>query len=67
MAFTDHGKIQMNIPAWASGATGHGDVLRRGEEYWFYFQSTSDLGKTFQIGLARQPVPAMLPGNSTKP
>ncbi len=55
--FTDNGRIKMNIPAWAAGAFGHGDVLRHGDEYWFYFQGTCDLGKTFQIGLARQPVP----------
>jgi hypothetical protein len=56
-SFTDNGRIKMNIPAWAAGAFGHGDVLRHGDEYWFYFQGTCNLGKTFQIGLARQPVP----------
>ena len=54
--FKDCGKIRMNVPTWASGAFGHGDVLRHGDEYWLYFQGTSDGGKTFQIGLARQPV-----------
>jgi hypothetical protein len=59
--FEDGGKIKMNVPTWASGAFGHGDVLRYGDEYWLYFQGTSNGGKTFQIGLAKHPV-----GTSTR-
>ena len=55
--FTDQGKIQINTPKFASGSLSHGDILRQGDEYWFYFQGTCDVGKTFQIGLAKQPVP----------
>jgi len=50
--FQDLGKIDMDVPAFASGAFGHGDVIRHGDEVWFYFQGTRDGGKTFRIGLA---------------
>jgi len=53
--FVDHGKIKIKVPAWASGAFGHGDVIGRDNQYWLYFQGTSDGGKTFQIGLAIHP------------
>jgi len=51
--FKDLGKIDMNVPSWASDAFGHGDVIRKGDEDWLYFQGTHDGGKTFQIGLAK--------------
>jgi hypothetical protein len=53
--FVDRGKIRIKVPAWASGAFGHGDVVCRDNQYWLYFQGTSDGGKTFQIGLAKHP------------
>jgi len=53
--FVDRGKIKIKVPAWASGAFGHGDVVCRDHQYWLYFQGTSDGGKTFQIGLAKHP------------
>jgi hypothetical protein len=28
-------------------------VIKNGSEYWFYFQGTSEKGKTFKIGLAK--------------
>jgi hypothetical protein len=55
--FVDHGKIRIKVPAWASGAFGHGDVICRDNQCWLYFQGTSDGGRTFQIGLAKHPVP----------
>lgn len=54
--------MKMNVPKWASGAFGHGDVLRHGDEYWFYFQGTDNGGKSFLIGLAKQPVPGAADG-----
>ena len=54
--FTKVGKITMNIPTWASGAFGHGDIIQNGNEYWFYFQGTRNNGVIFQIGLARQKI-----------
>ena len=55
--FTDNGKIKINTPEFAKGTLSHGDIIRQGNEYWFYFQGTRDWGKRFQIGLAKQPVP----------
>ncbi len=52
--FTKLGKISMNIPSWATGAFGHGDIIEHGDEYWFYFQGTKTNGVIFQIGLAKQ-------------
>ncbi len=54
--FTKLGKITMNIPSWATGAFGHGDIIEHGDEYWFYFQGTKTNGVIFQIGLARQKI-----------
>ena len=59
--FTDHGKISINTPPFAAGSLCHGDIIMVGHEYWFYFQGTNDGGKRFQIGLAKQPVPAVVP------
>lgn len=56
--FKDRGRIQITNPDFAKGTLSHGDTLRQGDEYWFYFQATRDGGKKFQIGLAKQPVPA---------
>ena len=50
--FQDLGKIDMEAPAFAADAVGHGDVIRCGGEDRFYFQGTRDGGKTFRIGLA---------------
>jgi len=50
--FKDLGKIDMDVPTWASDSFGHGDVIRVGDEDRFYFQGTHDGGKSFQIGLA---------------
>lgn len=55
--FADNGRIKINTPDFARGSLCHGDIIRQGNEYWFYFQGTKDGGKRFQIGLARQPVP----------
>ena len=55
--FVDAGRIQINTPEFASGSLSHGDIIRHGDDYWFYFQATRDGGRRFQIGLARQPVP----------
>jgi len=55
--FTDRGRIKINTPSFAAGSLSHGDILRHGDEYWFYFQGTRDVGQRFQVGLARQPVP----------
>jgi len=55
--FTDEGRIKINTPPFAEGSLCHGDILRQGDDYWFYFQATRDVGKRFQIGLAKQPVP----------
>jgi predicted GH43/DUF377 family glycosyl hydrolase len=51
--FKDLGKAFDSVPSWASDSNGHGDVIISGDERLFYFQGTHDLGKTFQIGLAR--------------
>ena len=59
--FVDCGKIKITNPEFAKGTLSHGDILRQGGEYWFYFQGTRDGGKRFQIGLARQSVPAAKP------
>ena len=55
--FTDNGRIKINTPKFAAGSLSHGDIIRQGDEYWFYFQGTCDVGKRFQVGLAKQPVP----------
>ncbi len=55
--FTDQGWIKINTPKFAAGSLSHGDIIREGNEYWFYFQGTCDVGKRFQVGLAKQPVP----------
>jgi len=55
--FVDHGRIKIRNPAFAAGTLSHGDIVRQGDDYWFYFQATRNGGKTFQVGLARQPVP----------
>jgi len=57
--FIDRGKIRINAPQFASRTLSHGDIIRQGNEYWFYFQGTRDGGRKFQIGLARQPVPVV--------
>jgi len=54
--FKDHGKIKIKVPAWASGAFGHGDIVQRDNQYWLYFQGTNTVGKIFQIGLAKHPI-----------
>jgi hypothetical protein len=56
--FKDRGRIQITNPDFAKGTLSHGDILRQGDDYWFYFQATRDGGKKFQVGLAKQPVPA---------
>ena len=50
--FKDRGVVFTEVPAFASDAYGHGDVIKNGKEYWFYFQGTRESGKTFKIGLA---------------
>jgi hypothetical protein len=55
--FTDCGKTKINIPEFAKGSLCHGDIIRNGRDYWFYFQATRDGGQKFQIGLAKQSVP----------
>ena len=61
--FADAGRIRINTPEFAKGSLCHGDIIRQGDDYWFYFQATCDVGKRFQIGLAKQPVPAItVPG-----
>ena len=57
--FTDGGRIEINTPEFARGTLSHGDILRQGDEDWFYFQATRDHGKRFQIGLAKRPVPSI--------
>ena len=57
--FTDSGRIKINTPDFAKGTLSHGDIIRQGDDYWFYFQATRDGGKRFQIGLAKQPVPTI--------
>ncbi|MEI7955462.1 MAG: family 43 glycosylhydrolase [Verrucomicrobiota bacterium] len=59
MPFTDCGRIHINNPDFAKGTLSHGDIIREGSDYWFYMQGTRDGGKRFQIGLAKQPVPAI--------
>ena len=54
--FNDAGRIKINAPEFAARTLSHGDIIRHGNEYWFYFQGTRDGGKRFQIGLARLPV-----------
>ena len=51
--FVDNGRIKINTPKFASGTLSHGDIIRHGNEYWFYFQGTRDFGKRFEIGLAK--------------
>ena len=51
--FKDLGDVLNDIPDFASDSYGHGDVIKNGNEYWFYFQGTSEMGKTFKIGLAK--------------
>ena len=55
--FTDCGKTKINISEFAKGSLCHGDILRQGDENWFYFQATRNGGRKFQIGLAKQSVP----------
>jgi len=55
--FMDRGRIKINAPQFASRTLSHGDIIRQGCEYWFYFQGTRNGGRQFQIGLAKQPVP----------
>lgn len=55
--FTDNGRIRIKNPDFAAGTLSHGDIIRQGDEYWFYFQATRDGGRRFKVGLARQPVP----------
>jgi len=50
--FGHHGTLNMNIPAFAKNAWGHGDLIAYKNQYRLYFQATQDRGKTFQIGLA---------------
>jgi sucrose-6-phosphate hydrolase SacC (GH32 family) len=50
--FQPHGVIDMEVPAFASGSFGHGDVLQKDGESWLYFQGTNSGGETFRIGLA---------------
>jgi hypothetical protein len=50
--FRDLGRVDLDVPGWAAGAFGHGDIIRVGGEDRFYFQGTRDGGKTFRIGLA---------------
>lgn len=57
--FVDNGRIKINTPEFAKGTPSHGDILRQGNEYWFYFQGTRDNGRRFQIGLAKQAVPVI--------
>ena len=57
--FVDRGRIQINNPDFAKGTLSHGDIIREGNDYWFYMQGTRDNGKRFQIGLAKQAVPAV--------
>jgi hypothetical protein len=54
--FTDYGRTKINIPEFAKGSLCHGDIIRNGKDYWFYFQATQDGGQKFQIGLAKQSV-----------
>lgn len=54
--FVDRGRLKMKLPKWASGATGHGDLVVHDNEYWLYFQATADVGRTFLIGLARHSI-----------
>jgi hypothetical protein len=53
----DNGKLKIRNPEFAAGTLSHGDIIRQGGKYWFYFQGTRDWGRRFQIGLATQPVP----------
>ncbi|MCY3018267.1 MAG: family 43 glycosylhydrolase [Planctomycetota bacterium] len=55
--FADNGRIKIDTPKFAAGSLSHGDIFRHGDEYWFYFQATCDVGRRFQVGLAKQPVP----------
>lgn len=57
--FIDAGRIKINTPEFAKGSLCHGDIIRQGDDYWFYFQATRDGGRKFQIGLAKQPVPVI--------
>jgi predicted GH43/DUF377 family glycosyl hydrolase len=50
--FKDRGVVFTEVPSFASDSYGHGDVIKNGDEYWFYFQGTRENGKTFKIGLA---------------
>ena len=54
--FRDCGRINLKSHGFAAGSLSHGDMIRNGDEYWFYFQGTCDVGKRFQVGLARLPV-----------
>ena len=57
--FADAGRIKINNPDFAKGTLSHGDIVKQGDEYWFYMQGTRDNGKRFQIALAKQPVPVI--------
>ncbi len=52
-------RINIRNPEFAKGTLSHGDIIRQGDEYWFYFQATRDGGKIFKVGLAKQPVPGI--------
>lgn len=56
--FSDRGRIAIDNPDFASGTISHGDIIRRGDDYWFYLQGTRDGGRRFRIALAKRPVPA---------
>ncbi len=54
--FADGGRIKINTPEFAAGSLCHGDIIQQADGYWFYFQATRDMGKRFQVGLAKQPL-----------
>ncbi|MEQ6117969.1 hypothetical protein [Reichenbachiella sp. MALMAid0571] len=51
--FKDLGIVDMERPDFASGTFGHGDIIKKDNQIWFYFQGTNDGGDTFKIGLAK--------------
>ncbi|MEI6674481.1 MAG: family 43 glycosylhydrolase [Verrucomicrobiota bacterium] len=51
--FGDGGRIKINTPEFAAGSLCHGDIIQQADGYWFYFQATRDMGKRFQVGLAK--------------
>ena len=56
--FSDRGRMAIDNPEFASGTISHGDIIRRGDDYWFYLQGTRDGGRRFRIALAKRAVPA---------